>query len=277
MKRFLLGILVFCPLIFSHVTNGATEEKIVVEDKTKQILAKVRTGDYSHIGGIDAINVIIAEVMNISPELRVKRALEIGCGFGGTAHYFSENGFVDLWAMDLKEEAIKSASEKFPEVKFRVADATSLTDDFEDDFFSFVFLLNTAYAISDQSVMWQKIKTVSREGALLAVLDYTRLDKSEPEILAKPNGEPRYPVDMDVTKRVMDYIGWEVVTEKDLTEKFKEWHQEVIEGIQLKHDLLVSSGFTEAEQQYVIDYFHTIITLLEEKKIGGALLIARKL
>lgn len=278
MNKILVIGAIFFQFFYCQIGFAATEnkEKIIVEDKTKQLLAKVKSGNYSHIGGVDAINIVITEVTNINPELRIKQALEIGCGFGGTANYFAENGFVNLWAMDLKKDAIESASKKFPGIKFKVADATSLTDDFEDEFFSFVFLLNTAYAIPDKSVMWQKIKTVSKEDAILAVLDYTRLDRTNPEIMVKPNGNVKHPIDMEMTKRVMDYIGWEVLLEKDLTEEFKKWHQDFIEAIQNRHELLVTSGFSEAEQQFVVDYFTHIIELIENKKIGGTLMLAKK-
>jgi SAM-dependent methyltransferase len=69
---------------------------------------------------------------------RGARVLDVGCGAGRTTNPLHERGF-DVVGIDLSEEMVRTARTLFPDIDFRVGDATDLefaTDRFEYVLFS---------------------------------------------------------------------------------------------------------------------------------------------
>lgn len=257
-------------------SGGGDSEKKVVADRSKQIISKLKVGGFSHIGGVKALSIIMAEIDEAAPNMRSENALEIGCGFGGSANFIQNSGYSNIWAIDKKSDAIDYAMAKYPDIKFKAADILDITDEFSEEFFSLAYIINTASGISDQNNLWQEVKSICKEGAILAIMDYSMPTRSDSTVLLKPDAKIRYPIPLEDTKRIMNYIGWEIISEKDITHDFKQWHLDAIAEIVARSELLMSAGFSEDEINYVVDYYRNIVELLDEKKIGGTILIARK-
>lgn len=257
-------------------SNGADEIKDIAE-KSKNIISRVRIGDFSHIGGTRALNIMLGELNNINQDVRSGNVLEVGSGYGGSADYIYQNGFDNIWGIDIKPSAVDHASTKYSDIKFRAADILDIADEFDEDFFSLVYSINTISNIHDQNNLWQEIKNVSHRGAILAVMDYYVEEIPEVPVLLKPNSSVRYPIPLKDTKKVMEYIGWDIIAEKDITHDFKQWHLDMVNKINKRYELLVSSGFSSREIEYVLDYYKNIVSLMDEKKVGGIILIARKI
>ena len=282
-------LLIFCmvlilrPDVFGEnlcFASAPKKEEVIFEDKTRQLMSEIRGGDFSHIGGVSAITAL-TEVMlsNDCSSSKEENTLEIGCGFGGTASFMHSSGYSNIWGLDIEKNVIESARAKYPEINFINTDATEITDDFESDFFSFVFMINTAYSIKDQNALWQNVKKVSKKGATLAVLDYnlgSALAEGEEIEFTKFNGKPFYPINLEDTKKVFNYIGWDIIKIEDITEDFKIWHQELLAEIENKQVLLESGGYTEEQISFTYDNITNTIRLLEEGKLGGSIIIARK-
>lgn len=284
MKNIIITCYILQSIFFGSNTCLAAapkKDEVVFIDKTKQLMSEIKGQDFSHIGGVSAINTLTASIYDngCSEEARSDNALEVGCGFGGTANFMHSSGYDSLWALDIKEDAIKSAKAKYPAINFINTDATQIADEFESDFFSLVFMINTAYAIQDQNALWQNVKRVSKKGATLAVLDYSlgsNIAEGEIFEFTKLNGKMLYPIDIEGTKRIFNYIGWDIVKIEDITEDFKAWHRELLTDIENKQELLESAGYTEDQISFTYDNIVNTVQLLEEGKLGGSIIIAKK-
>lgn len=275
-KNILISLFVLFFTTNAIAASGGDKEKKIVADRSKQIISKIRANDFSHIGGLKALNIMLMEMGEVDSSIREGNALEIGSGFGGSANFIYQSGYDNLWAIDVKPDAIDYAMSKYPHIKFRAADILDITDEFDPDFFSFVYAINTVSSIGDQNNLWQEIKNVCKRDAVMAIVDYSVPVTPEAAVMVKPNGKIKYPIPLEETRKVMRYIGWEIVTEKDITQDFKQWHLDMINEITQRSDLLVSAGFSEDEINYVLDYYTNLVTLMEEKKLGGVILIAHK-
>lgn len=275
-KPALIFLLVIFSAISSSLGAGSEKEKKIIADRSKQIISKIRQGDFSHIGGLKALSIMLSEIGEVDHRIREGNVLELGCGFGGSANFIHQSGYDNLWGIDIKPDTINYASSKYPEINFKAADILDITDEFDANFFSFVYSINTVSSISDQNNLWQEIKNICKQGAILALVDYTIPTRNELPVMLKPDEKVKYPIPLDDTRRIMQYIGWEIITEKDVTYDFKQWHLQMINEIKKRADLLMSAGFSEDEIHYVIDYYTNIIALMDEKKINGTIIIARK-
>ena len=66
--------------------------------------------------------------------------MDVGSGFGNDANFVYDEGFRNIWGIDIDEEAVKYAGERYPEINFKKGDALKVNDLFEEEFFDFVYL-----------------------------------------------------------------------------------------------------------------------------------------
>lgn len=278
--NWILGIIILTLLPSNCLAGGgssAEEDKApVIEDKSKLLLSIMKEGNYSHVGGIEAINLLTSRAIKINPNIENGNSLDVGCGFGGTAGFLQDSGFSNMWGIDIDEEAIEHSKHNYPNVNFATADATKLTDMFENEFFSFVYMFNVASEIPDKAAMLQKIKSVCKDGSILAIFDYTLAAPKNKEELLDHTGLAMHPINMDYLNMLLRVIGWEVIETTDITSNYQQWYTQTLEKISSRKDMLKATGYSDAEIQLVHDNFKHMLKLMNDGKINGTILIAKK-
>ncbi len=258
-------------------SSSAQGQEPAVKNKSRFLLSTIREGDFSHVGGVEAINLVLKRLVAINSEVLHGNILEVGSGYGGTANFLKKQGYDKIQAVDIDEEAVKYAKEKYPNIDFKVADATKLTGIFEDDFFDVIYMFDIAHAIEDKLSLLQRIKTVSKAQALLVITDYNLKDEEGADKLTDNSGIATYALNLKKLTPLMEYIGWEIVEVVDVTDAYKSWYVSILEKINLSKDELLSNGYSEEEIKFIQDKFNFLLTMINEGKLGGTIIIARKL
>ena len=173
-------------------------------------------------------------------------------------------------------KAINHAKEQYPNVQFAVADVTKLTDIFEDEFFSFVYMFNVVHAIRDKAAMLQKIKSVCKKGAILAVFDYNLKDPSKDKTLTDSAGLPLRPINLDEFKLLLEVIGWEIIEISDISDNYIDWYIKLLQKIDAETPMIKAIGYSKKDIKTVKNKFAHLLSLIYKGKLGGTILLARK-
>ena len=276
---FLYVCLIHTNYTFASEQEGSSSapQEPAVKNKSRFLLSTIREGDFSHLGGVEAIDLVLKKLISINSKLLNGNILEVGSGYGGSANFLKQQGYNKVQGIDIDEEAVKYAKEKYPNIDFKVADATKLTGIFEDDFFDVIYMFDVAHAIEDKLSLLQRIKAVSKKSSLLAIIDYNLKDEDGEEKLADNSGIAIYALNLKKLTPLMKYIGWEIVEEVDVTDFYKSWYVSILEKINLSRDDLLSKGYSEEEITFIQDKFNFLLNMINEGKLGGVIIIARKL
>lgn len=256
--------------------GGEGEEKKIVLDKTDSIFSMLRADPLPHIGGIAAINLLLCEIPDVEQEFKDRNLLDYGTNKGGNAYFLMNRGFISLWGCDSNEENITQAKNDYPAINFKLATIQNLTDIFDESFFSLVLMINSAKNEQEKALLWQKTKNITKKDGMLAILDYSLLDTSNPKILTTADGKPLYPIEVESTTKFLKFIGWEIIQVRDISPDFLNWHKEMLESIESRRDLLEKAGILPDEIDLVVTYLHNLITLIDEEKIGGTIIVVKK-
>jgi ubiquinone/menaquinone biosynthesis C-methylase UbiE len=273
---FVLSILV---LISNYYSFAAEENKDKVApeliNRAELFLSTMGQEEGGHVGGIDALIMMLAKAKYIAPNIINGNSLDVGSGFGADANFVYKDGFSRMWGMDINEDAVKRAQEQYPEVNFKKGDALKINDLFEEDFFDFVYLLNVASEIRDKPVLFQKLKVVCKPDSLIAILDFSLKDTGIKE-LHNLNGHLFYPINLEQLTGFLKAIDLEVVEVIDITPDYDSWYSSILSEISSRRSLSLAAGFTEEEIGYVETFLNDRLGLIKSNKIGGVLIFIRK-
>src|SRR5690348_8068904 len=134
----------------------------------RRLLTQLRGGDYAHAGDKEAVDMVIARALQLSPEIQEGPCLDVGSGFGGTAAHVADLNFKSVHGIDLDQAAILYAKEQYPKIDFIAADALQASQFYGPATFSFLFMFNVLYAIEDKLALLKELAKVAKPGALLA-------------------------------------------------------------------------------------------------------------
>lgn len=269
------SILLFLFTLFSNsFASKPASKETIAENKTRLLLSKLKEGDFSHAGDREAINLILDKVQSFSPKILNKNSLEIGCGFGGTANYIYQNGLNKIWAIDIDKAAINYAKDTYQNINFQEIDATKVTNSFDRNFFSFIYMFDVVSAINDKAALLQQMKAVSKKGAILAIFDYTQ-NKNTTYSKIPPTFNP--PIKLEEIKLLCQVTGWEIVEISDVTNNYMQWHRKLLDDIEEKYNLLLDAGFTKDEIKLVYSNFDQVLTQMKEYQLGGTIIIAKSI
>lgn len=257
--------------------KAAEEAAILVKSRVKKLIQTLREGDFAHSGGAEAINLLNSKVILKVPNIKEGSSLEIGCGSGYAAYFMQKEGYSNIWAIDINEKLIEEAKHNYPSVNFKVADVTKLTKIFEDEFFSFIYSFNVVHALKDKVSMLQRLKAISKEGAILAIFDYYLKDESSSDTIKSLSGSNMFPIKLNKFKMMMKILGWEIIEENDVTEKYKFWYNAMLTKIEAKIDMLKAGGYTDEEINLVVERYKHLLEAIESGTLGGIILIAKKI
>lgn len=106
------------------------------------------------------------------------KVLEIGCGNGRDANYFSENGF-EVVAIDLSPDAVALAKKNFEtseHLSFQVGDAENLK--FRDNVFDAIYSWSVLHS-TEMKKSFKEVSRVLKSGGLLNIYLYIKTDYFE--------------------------------------------------------------------------------------------------
>ncbi len=230
----------------------------------KQILALVRNGDYAHAGEEESINLVFADVSKDPDRL----ILDVGCGRGGTANYLQQAGWGVVSGVDVDAESIAYARKTYPEVDFKVADASSLTDTLSKRF-DLLYIFNAFYAFSDHSRALSQMYQVCSQGGQLIVSDYAVSAAKREKFLFKDWN----PIDPAGVSVLFAGAGWQVSEVKDLSGYYRKWYSELVAKIDSKAKDICALA-DEEWFKYVRNYYRTQLNTIETGVLGGATVYA---
>lgn len=276
--------LAICFVIFmSYFHNSYANTKIEKRNESRNILTKLRGGDYAHVGDIEAMNLTLSKLENHKEITQDGNILDLGSGYGGTADYFFKHGYKKVWGIDYDKNAVDYASSHYKRIKFFHLDAKDLTKKFRKDFFSLVYMFNVAYAISNKELLVQNITKTSKQGAILAIFDYTKLKehvpsskKDKPEIMKDFAGNIMHPLEVKKFTSTLEKNGWKILEVTDLTKEYINWYEGFLQKtISQKAELL--KFHKEKDIEKVANLFNRILFNLKNETLGGCLILAEKL
>ena len=276
--------LAICFVIFmSYLSSAYANTKIEKRNESRNILTKLRGGDYAHVGEVEAINLILSKLENHKEVIANDNILDLGSGYGGTADYFFKHGYKKIWGIDIDKNAVDYSSSHYPHIKFFHLDAKDLTKKFRKDFFSLTYIYNVAYAISNKDLLIRNITQTSKKGAILAIFDYTKLKehvpsskKDKPEIMKDFAGNIMHPIEVKSFTANLEKHGWKILEVTDLTTEYTNWYENFLQKtISQKAELLKSHKEKDIEK--IANLFNRILFNLKNGTLGGCLIIAEKL
>ncbi len=254
-------------LYFPLVINSAT---IPVEAPNPQrmLLSHLRGGDHAHVGDAESVHMVIKKALAINNQLQKLPAVDIGCGFGGTAEILTQKGFKTL-GIDHDRSALTYAKKHHPSCSFADIDARAVDKYLRADFFGLITLFNVAYAIKDKQALLKALHTIAAPGSVLVVFDYTHRDTTQPHGLVDFAKQPMHPLVPAVFTHTLDEIGWQLVEQDDLTSYFITSYQALLAKIdeQRSYWETVSSPTVVATVEKT---FSQILHLLQRDVLGGA-------
>ena len=232
----------------------------------KAILALVREGDYAHPGEGEAIEAVVSGL----PRTSIHRVLDVGCGRGGTANWFYEQGWGDVVAVDLDAESIKYAQETYPQVQFHACDVADLGQ-LSLPLFDLAYLFSSFYAFADQQTALRAIRGACREGAHLVIFDYTRPKGGRlPTALGTEIGQP---IVMENLSAWMKAEAWQPISVTDMTGGFVRWYEELMHKVE-KNRQAILAMVGEDWYDFVVAWYGALKDALTKGQVGGSVIHA---
>ena len=165
--------------VAAHYTQGMLEQRILGALQTAgKTLEQLHADDLApvddfHVGGREATQAL-ADFMGLRPGMHL---LDVGCGIGGPARYFTKRG-CQVTGVDLSEEFIRVAASLTRLVKlhenatFRQASALELP--FDSDTFDGAYEIHVGMNIADKAGVFKEVARVLKRGARFAIFDIMR-------------------------------------------------------------------------------------------------------
>ncbi len=242
-------------------------------NEARRLLTVLRKGDYAHAGGQESVHMMIKKALSLAPEILKGPCLDVGSGFGGSAYDLHQYGFSSIHGVDIDKAAVDYAKNRYPGISFTAMNASKLETLFEQDTFSFIYMLNVLYAIKEQHALLQVLYRVAKKGALLALFDYQR---TKPIFdLDDLAGQAMFPLFLPTLKPALEEMGWEIVDSTDLSQEYLIWYKSFLDKLRSKRGEL-SQEFKEEDISKVEEMFNGIYVGLEKKDLKGILLFCRK-
>lgn len=237
-----------------------------VEDLNfKLLLSDIRSGDYTHPGDVEAIELVTSH-LNIKKDSLV---LDVGCGLGGTAQHLSNYGLTT--GIDFDEKCIKHAKKNYTNVSFHQADAHKLNSIFLPNQFDIFTLFCSFSFFENQELACLEMANTARNGAQLAIFDYSSQLDSHINPLNQDNIKVFEPLK---TQTIETILGpWKLKEFIDLTGYFAEQYTSIVAEIESKRDYLIGKFGTPAYID-VLNSFTGLILSFDQNRSGGALVIA---
>lgn len=247
------------------------------------LLARLRDGDFAHAGDKEAIEIVLNKISvllikaqhNSDNDLKSEiKALDVGCGLGGTADYIKTATAFELHGIDIDPWAIQHAKSKYKDIRFFECDVMNVKKEFRENQFDLIYLFNVFYAIPQQKDSLKQLAAIGKSGALLVIFDYT-CDKQNLSFDVKDlSGKQMNPVNLQNLREWFTASHWNLIEIVNLTAEYQRWYEDFIKLMIMKRDELLRD-FSEEVFLKVYDTFNILLDSLRKKKIQGSVIYAK--
>lgn len=157
------------------------------------------------------------------------RLLDIGCGIGGAARFFAEQGDCHVTGIDLTDDYIRTAEALARRV--RLADrvtfqqASALALPFEPETFDGAYMMHVGMNIEDKAALFAGVRRVLKSGALFGIFDIMRTGEGDisfpvPWSTVAATSFVASPTDY---RHALELAGFEIVSERNRRELAREF------------------------------------------------------
>lgn len=186
----------------------------------KEILAWLREGDYAHPGEREALEKIL-QLCPVELDPAKTSVLDAGCGRGGTAQFFHQQGFASCAGFDMDADSIAYAQRTYPGVDFRVGLYEQCASLFAGQRFDLLVSVCVLYLVDGpQRVQWlNQLRQLASAGAWLAVFDYAPGNR---DLVGERDGW--IPLQPQAFAEQAEQAGWQVQRHEDIGADFQRWY-----------------------------------------------------
>ncbi len=247
----------------------ATNTSSFRDYKGKKFLSYTREGDYAHPGEEDAIRLVFSYL----PKKADQKILDAGSGLGGTANFIQKHHWGEVIGIDIDQDGIIFAQEKYPNCEFIYGDIHTVDSLFPNSPFDLICMFSTYYSFNQKNVLTAFHK-VTKPIAKLAIFDYSDFTGGNNPLTRKEKN-PCVPLQIDLITEYMELSGWMLIQHIDVTENFKNWYETLTKRIQ---KLLEDPDFKMREKALdAHKHYHRIYNSIANRETGGVILIADKM
>lgn len=239
---------------------------------SKQILKIIRDNkDFAHAGEEQAIDLALSHL-----EFMKYKILDVGCGTGGTADYIYQKGWGNVTGIDIDDNQIKYAKDKYVNVSFEACDVIDISNVF-DNKFNLILHFNSFYAFNDRNKALNAINRISTDDAKILIFDYVDINNytKNPIVI---NEEPILSnlFKLEDLKNDLSNNNWRIIKLIDLSSEYIEWYKNLITKTKIKKNEIIEISSKE-DYDYILEHYIRLTEALESKKIGGVCLYAQKI
>jgi len=211
--------------VSSHYTRGKLEEKIFAALKAAgKDMDRLQPSDFSmvdnlHVGGRDATE-SLAQFMDLQPGMHL---LDVGCGIGGPARYFAEQGY-RVTGIDLTTDFVQMAASITRVVKLdghaTFQQGSALEMPFSDASFDRAYMIHVGMNIEDKARMFREVARVLKPGGRFATFDIVRNRDGEFEFPMPWANTPAtsFVAGIHDYRQALQAAGFRIVHERDRTQ-----------------------------------------------------------
>jgi SAM-dependent methyltransferase len=216
--------------------------------KGKNLVALVRKGDYAHPGEEEAIEIVFS---NVFPDHK-RSVLDVGCGLGGTASFVERKGFGKCTGIDIDQEAINYAKNKYPEVDFfrlDILEAEKLNKKFD-----LIYLFSVFYSLPDQLQALKVLNRIATFHARLIIFEFCDFSDGKSRLAHTKKPHLTNILAPEKFYTLFEAAGWENVENKDISAKCQKWYANLLAGLQKNRAEIIKKfgedAFQSAWQRY---------------------------
>jgi hypothetical protein len=158
-------------------------------------------------------------------------------------------------------------------VEFVVSDAAAVGGLWRERF-DLIYLFNSFYAFPVQSRALREMRFAACDNATLVIFEYTDADGS---FRQSADDQHSFWTPIDLRRFPGDLLaaGWDFVRSEDITSYYIAWYRELRSRIEAKKERIVN-----VHGRLWYDYVHAtyadLLSLIERKVVGGAIVWARR-
>lgn len=255
--------------------ESASNENAISSERIRLLISKLTDDDYTHVGGEAVLDIIVNKVKEFDKSLLQKPTLEIGSSYGAAINYLHKC-FAKLWGLESNKEAVEYARNNYPQIIFEVGTVLKVTSVFKDEFFSLIYMLNSAGTVLDTGLLLQKLREVTEPRGIFIISDYSYFQKDILPKIKRPDNKLIYPFNSKKIEMLVKLLEMEVIAVKDITREYCAYHQMLVDRLAArKADLISCNEFTEKEIALAEEYYQKILDLLKDGSLGGVMIFIR--
>ena len=212
--------------VAEHYTTGALTDRVraaleaIGVDPDAATVADLKAGDEFHTGGVQATDNLFAQLSLT----HATRALDVGCGIGGTSRYIVDRYDATVTGVDLTPEFVETATAlsdlvgHSDKVRFLVGSALDIP--VPDAAFDLAVMLHVGMNIQDKAGLFAEVSRTLASGGTFALFDVVGGDTAEPLAFPLPwstVAETSFVDAPEVYRNAASAAGLELISETDRT------------------------------------------------------------